>query len=342
MWPHIRWSLVSDSIPDGQDLTSTSSWFKGIMDDDGPGGRVFTSFADFRDKFEKRWITGTPLEEASNIFRRLTQNQKETIREYADHIMREDGRLMRLGMTMMTVEAADRQGWRQAFEWLNIIILMGGLRDEFLNHVKRAVTQLPAADRTWEQIKETASIQQDHESNRQTQSSSFSKGNINYTGQRGRSNSPVPRGAGRGGGGGNGPSGGGGGGNGPSGGGGGGNGPSGGGGKKKKHWREKPSMRPSWVGPRHITQDACMVCNFTGHKAGQCKTAKNKQNWGGWPAAEPAVWPQPGGTAQNARSPPQQQQSQQQSSQPAQATGGIAAVSGHCAGYQPSSWSNFV
>ena len=41
---------------------------------------------------------------------------------------------------------------------LNIIVLMGGLRDEFLNYVKRTVTQLPAADRTWEQIKETASI----------------------------------------------------------------------------------------------------------------------------------------------------------------------------------------
>ncbi len=109
----IRWSLVSDSIPDGQDSTSaSSSWFKGIMEDDGPGGRVFTSFADFHDKFEKRWITGTPLEEASNIFRRLTQNQKETIREYAERIMREDGRLMRLGMSMMTVEAADIQGWR--------------------------------------------------------------------------------------------------------------------------------------------------------------------------------------------------------------------------------------
>ncbi len=56
----IRWSLVSDSIPDGQDSTSASSWFKEIMeDDDRPGGRVFTSFVDFRDKFEKRWITGT-------------------------------------------------------------------------------------------------------------------------------------------------------------------------------------------------------------------------------------------------------------------------------------------
>ncbi len=98
---------------------------------------------------------------------------------------------------MMTVEAADRQGWRQAF-----IILMSGLRDEFLNHVKRAVTQLPAADRTWEQIKETASIQQDHESNRRTRSSSFSKGTINYTGQQSRSNSLGPRGAGGGGGGG--------------------------------------------------------------------------------------------------------------------------------------------
>ncbi len=248
----IRWSLVSDSIPDRQDSTSASSWFKGIMEDDGPGGRVFTSFADFRDKFEKRWITGTPLEEASNIFRRLTQNQKETICEYTERIMREDGRLMRLGMTMMTVEAADRQGWCQAFEWLNIIVLMGGLRDEFLNHVKHAVTQLPAADRTWEQIKETASIQQDHESNRRTRSSSFSKGTVNYTGQRGRSSIPGPRGAG--------------------GGGGGGNGPSGGGGKKKQHWREKPSMRPTWVGPRQMMQHACMVCNFTGRR---------RSGWGG-------------------------------------------------------------
>ncbi len=32
----IRWSLVSDSIPDGQDSTSASLWFKGIMEDDGP------------------------------------------------------------------------------------------------------------------------------------------------------------------------------------------------------------------------------------------------------------------------------------------------------------------
>ncbi len=197
----IRWSLVFDSIPDGQDSTKPSSWFKGIMEDDGPGGMVFTSFADFRDKFEKRWITGTPLEEASNILRRLTQNQKETICEYAERIMREDGRLTRLGMSMKTVDAADRQGWRQAFEWLNIIVYMGGLRDEFPNHVKRAFTQLPAADRTWEQIKETASIQQDHESNRRMRSSSFSKGNINYTGQRGRSNSPGARGGGGGGGG---------------------------------------------------------------------------------------------------------------------------------------------
>ena len=257
----IRWSLVSDSIPDGQDSTSASSWFKGIMEDDVPGGRVFTSFVDFRGKFEKRWITGTPLEEASNIIRCLTQNQKETIHEYAERIMREDGRLMRLGMSMMTVEAADSQGWRQAFEWLNIIVLMGGLRDKFLNHVKRAVTQLPAADRIWEQIKETASIQQDHKSNRRTQSNSFSKGTVNYTGQRGRSSSPGPRGMG--------------------GGGGGGSGAGGGGGKKMQHWWEKPSMRPSWVGQRHMTQDACMVCNYTGHKAGQCKApAKNKQNWG--------------------------------------------------------------
>ncbi len=143
------------------------------MEDDGPGGRVFTSFADFRDKFEKRWITGTPLEEASNIFRRLSQNQKETIREYTERIMRQDGRLMRLGMS---IADADRTGWRQAFELLNIIVLMGGLRDEFLNHVKRAVTQLPAAERTWEHIKETAAIQQDHESNQRTLSNSFSKG----------------------------------------------------------------------------------------------------------------------------------------------------------------------
>ncbi len=77
------------------------------MEDDGPGSRVFTSFNHFRDKFEKRWITGTPLEEVPNIFRRLTQNQKETLQEYAERIMREDGHLMRLGMSMMTVEAAD-------------------------------------------------------------------------------------------------------------------------------------------------------------------------------------------------------------------------------------------
>ncbi len=159
---------MSDSIPDGQDSISAPSWFKGIMEDDGPGGRVFTSFNDFKEKFEKRWITGTPLEEASNIFRRLTQNQRETIREYTERIMREDGRLMRLGMSMMQVDDANRTGWRQAFEWLNIIVFMGGLRDEFLNHVKRAVTQLPAAERTWEHIKETASIQEDHESNHRT------------------------------------------------------------------------------------------------------------------------------------------------------------------------------
>ncbi len=55
---------MSDSIPDGQDSTSASSWFKGIMEDNGPGGKVFTSFPDIRDKFEKRWITETPLEEA--------------------------------------------------------------------------------------------------------------------------------------------------------------------------------------------------------------------------------------------------------------------------------------
>ncbi len=60
-------------------------------------------------------------------------------------------------------------------------------------------------------------------------------------------------------------------------------------------------MRSSWVGPHHMTQDACMVCNFTGHKATQCKTAKNKQNWNCWPATEPAVWPPVGGSTQNAR-----------------------------------------
>ena len=112
----IRWLLVSDSIPHGQVSTSLLSWFKGIMEDDRPGGRVFTSFLDFRDKFKKRWIT------VCNIFRRLTQNQKETILEYAERIMREDGRLRRLVMTMMTVDDADRTGWRQAFEWLNIIV----------------------------------------------------------------------------------------------------------------------------------------------------------------------------------------------------------------------------
>ncbi len=64
-------------------------------------------------------------------------------------------------------------------------------------------------------------------------------------------------------------------------------------------------MRPSRVGPRHMTQDACMVCNYTGHKATQCKTAKNKHNWNGWPA----VWPPAGGNVQNARAPPQQQPS---------------------------------
>ncbi len=223
---------------------------------------------------------------------------------------------------MMTVEAADRQEWRQVFGWLNIIVMMGGLREEFLNHVKHAVTQLPPAERTWEHIKETAAIHQDHESNHKTRSSSFSKGSVNYTGQRGKSNSPGTRGLGGGGGGG------------------GVGGAGGGGGKKKQHWQDKPSMRPSWVGPRHMTQDACMVCNFTVHKAMQCNTAKNKQNWNSWPATEPAVWPQAGGNAQNARAPPQQQPQQQQQSQ--QVTGGVAAVSAHCPGYQPPSWTNFV
>ncbi len=149
----IRWLLVSDSIPDGQDSTSASSWFKGIMEDVGPGGRVFTSFTDFHDKSEKRWITGTLLEEASNIFRRLNQNQKETICEYAKRIMSEDGCLIRLRMSLMTVIDADRTGWHQEFEWLNIIVLFGRLRNEFLNHVKRAVSLLPAGQGTWEQIK---------------------------------------------------------------------------------------------------------------------------------------------------------------------------------------------
>ncbi len=197
---------------------------------------------------------------------------------------------------------------------------MGCLRDEFLNHVKHTVTQLPAAERTWEHIKETAAIQQDHESNRRTRSSSFSKGSVNYAGQRGRSNSPSTRGAG--------------------GGGGGAGGAGGGGGKKKQHWREKPSMRPSWIGPRHMTQDACMVCNYTGHKATQCKTAKNKQNWNSWPATEPTVWPPAGGNTQIARAPQQQQPQQQQQSQ--QATGGVAVVSAHCPGYQRAIWTNFV
>ncbi len=158
----IRWSLKSDSIPEGQSSTSASSWFKGIMEDDG--GRTFTDFTDFRTKFEKRWITGTPLEEASNIFRRLSQNQKETIREYSERIMREDGKLSRLGLEVMACPAANRAGWRLTFEWLNIIVLMGGLCNEYLNHVKRAVAQLPAGY-AWGEVRETASVQQDHEDN---------------------------------------------------------------------------------------------------------------------------------------------------------------------------------
>ncbi len=290
------------------------------MEDDG--GRTFTNYADFKAKFEKRWILGTPLEEASNIFRRLTQNQKESIREYSERIMREDGRLSRLGMQVLACPDADKNGWRLAFEWVNIIVLMGGLGDEYLNHVKRAVSQLPAGY-AWEEVRETAAVQQDHESNRRTRANSFGKGGqVNYAGQRGRSASPAPRGGGGGGG---------------SGGGSGG----GGAGKKKQHWREKPTMRPSWVGPRHMTQDACMVCNYTGHKAGACKATKNKQNWGGWPANEPAVWPPPasqgGAHPQNARSPPAPSQQQQ-----TQSTGNVSAVSAHFPGYQPSSWSGFV
>ncbi len=99
---------MSDLIPDGQDSTSASSWFKEIMEDDGTRGSVFTSIADFRNKFEKRWSTGTPLEEASNIFRSFRQNQKETISEYAERILRKDGHLMRLGMSLMTVNDTDR------------------------------------------------------------------------------------------------------------------------------------------------------------------------------------------------------------------------------------------
>ncbi len=61
---------------------------------------------------------------------------------------------------------------------------MGGLRDEFLNHVKRAVTQLPADQRTYEHINVTAAVQQDHESNHRTRSNSFSKGgSVNYAGR---------------------------------------------------------------------------------------------------------------------------------------------------------------
>ncbi len=85
---------MSDSIPDRKDLTNALSWFKGIMEDEGTSGRLFTSFNGFRDKFEESWTTGMPLEEASNIFRRLSQKQKETIQEYAERIMREDRHLM--------------------------------------------------------------------------------------------------------------------------------------------------------------------------------------------------------------------------------------------------------
>ncbi len=82
---------------------------------------------------------------------------------------------------------------------------MGGLGDEFLNHVKRAVAQLPADQRMWEHIKETAAVQHDPESNRRTRSNSFSKGSsVNYTGQRQRSSSPSNKGGGEGGGGGSG------------------------------------------------------------------------------------------------------------------------------------------
>ncbi len=197
----------------------------------------------------------------------------------------------------------------------NIIVLMVGLCDEFLNHVKWVVAQLPADQRTWEHIKETAAVQQDHESNRRTRANSFGKGgSVNYTDQRGKSSSPSNKSGDKSNG-------------------------AGGGGKKKQHWREKPMMRASWVGPRHMSRDACMVCNYTGQKATQCKMQKNKQNWSGWPSWEPAEWPprtnsvQGGPQPQNAQAPPQQQQQQ---------TGGVAAVSSNFPGYQPSSWTNFV
>ena len=48
-------------------------------------------------------------------------------------------------------------------------------------------------------------------------------------------------------------------------------------------------MRPSWVGPCHMSCDTCMVCNYTGQKATtQCKAQKNKQNWSSWLLTEPA------------------------------------------------------
>ncbi len=86
-----------------------------------------------------------------------------------------------------------------SLKWLNIIILMGGMRDEFLNQVKQAVAQLPADQRTWEHITETAAVQQDQESNLHTRVNSFSKGwSVNYTGQRGRNSSPGNKGGGGG------------------------------------------------------------------------------------------------------------------------------------------------
>ncbi len=91
-----------------------------------------------------------------------------------------------------------------------------------------------------------------------------------------------------------------------------------------------------------MSRDTCMVCNYTGHKATQCKAPKNKQNWSGWLLREPAQWPphansiQGGPQLQNAQVLPQQQQQQQARG------GGVAAVSSHCSGYKPSSWTNFV
>ncbi len=169
-------------------------------------------------------------------------------------------------------------------------------------------------------------MQQDHESNRRTKANSFSKGNMNYTGQRGRSNGPKGVGGNSGSSGGK-------------------SGGAGREGKKKQHWREKPLMQPSWVGPQNMTCDMCMECSLTGHKTTKCKTLKNKQNWTRWPPTEPTVLPaaannvQGGPQPQNASTPPQQRQQQQQQQQ---GGGAVTAVSSHCPGYQLPSWTHFV